>query len=742
MQDLLRDRDLETRMVRAWAGFDAADGPPPWSASDWEGVHRGAVKGGDVLVMSDPSLLHLDATRLQRACPAAISWLPPAIACPEALAWRIAPPRAAGRTLPQLGSTRANTAGNALWLLRNARGATAIHAPDAALPSSLEGLTGAAVLAHRLDASWVTPAGLRFSSVWRVYIALDIPAARALVLPLIDRFDAGTPHHRLVDALAALSQAQPSAIDLGALPAHRSDALHDLANQVAMRWLAMPAVTATTASSRTLPVLAVDLLQEDASSAETCLLGARWISLDPRHTSGAVNIAAWLDLVSRRTCRRHAGAALLELPHDRWQGEAVHELELLMPRLSGEPGHVRTRPVAGAELLELHPGLRLESGSAHPVRLLVHLARRTTPAEPEGARRSIRFVEPGVGRTYLVKGVRIEGRPELRDFAITGAGLTPYSVGGYMNASTAITGRAAMQRLRHRLRCGAQLEGIGGRTSPVLALMRFPGETALLPDGSATEAGVALRGFRSVLRVRSLDPAAVFYQSVQHAPLMGEAILQRARNAGLALDGSDATILRDLDRLVGGFDDMRRLLWPSAVQNGTSPGIALRRWLVAQYAPCVVETICARLALELGRDPGIQPVSDNEYVSWFAATLGEQLALWRRHRFLHDYHKPGIERYSGLMTLVESNVTLMAEFPDLDTAVFVDDDEGAQSLQLTARDLNVLRDGYAEFHVREREAARAVVKSLACAVQRCDADACELADAVFDNAYRAHSAVA
>ena len=111
-----------------------------------------------------------------------------------------------------------------------------------------------------------------------------------------------------------------------------------------------------------------------------------------------------------------------------------------------------------------------------------------------------------------------------------------------------------------------------------------------------------------------------------------------------------------------------------------------------------------------------EELDDAEYLKWFATALGDQLRKWRHLRFLHDYNHPGTQRWfpGHLYTLGENNVTLMAEFPDLDTGVFVDDDPSylKAHLQLTERDIDVLRENYQLFHERDANAAATVVRSM------------------------------
>jgi hypothetical protein len=166
--------------------------------------------------------------------------------------------------------------------------------------------------------------------------------------------------------------------------------------------------------------------------------------------------------------------------------------------------------------------------------------------------------------------------------------------------------------------------------------------------------------------------------------------------------------------------------------------------VIHAYAPLLLDVAKGRLAVELGRDPVEEPLSDGEYVTWFAATLGRQLGIMHRLRFLHDYHHPGISRYTPFWqyTLTENNVTLLAEFPDLDTGIFVDrfDADIADELQLSRADIDVLRAGYEAFHLDDVHAARSVTTALALIALHGDRDEEAQARLRFQQAYETEAA--
>ena len=172
--------------------------------------------------------------------------------------------------------------------------------------------------------------------------------------------------------------------------------------------------------------------------------------------------------------------------------------------------------------------------------------------------------------------------------------------------------------------------------------------------------------------------------------------------------------------------------------------LSRRLQILRAYAPLPVKLCRIRLAYELGRDPESELPSEFEYVCWFAASMGQQLARMRRGRFLHDYHHEGVSRYKPgwVNTLVDNNVTLMAEFPDLDTGIFLDREDPSmrEELQLTLQDFAALVDGYELAHSRELEITRSIVDTLTSIVSHGDADWLATARAHFSRAYEDESA--
>jgi hypothetical protein len=87
--------------------------------------------------------------------------------------------------------------------------------------------------------------------------------------------------------------------------------------------------------------------------------------------------------------------------------------------------------------------------------------------------------------------------------------------------------------------------------------------------------------------------------------------------------------------------------------------------------------------------------------------------------------------------LSENNVSLLAEFPDLDTGVFLDryDAEHMDEIFLTRDDFATLADGYDEAHARDVAAGRSVLRTLAFVALGGDAGGMRQANDAFDRAY-------
>jgi len=157
------------------------------------------------------------------------------------------------------------------------------------------------------------------------------------------------------------------------------------------------------------------------------------------------------------------------------------------------------------------------------------------------------------------------------------------------------------------------------------------------------------------------------------------------------------------------------------------------------YAPLLIDVIKMCVAVEMGRHPVHEPITNLEYAQWFATTMGRQLALFYKARFLHDYHQEGLSNQlpPWLYTLGENNITLMAEFPDLDTGIFVDgpDEGSAEEVRLTRRDIVKLSNNFDSFHRVDLLRARSVVCTLVTIACHGQSSAIEPALRCFDSEY-------
>jgi hypothetical protein len=331
-----------------------------------------------------------------------------------------------------------------------------------------------------------------------------------------------------------------------------------------------------------------------------------------------------------------------------------------------------------------------------------------------------REVETGVGRACLVSGLRSE-HSDLVDFTVLGIGVTPYSEGGFVEVGRAIDGKATVRRGWHRKKCAERLEDAGCRAGRVVAMYEVPGNGVKMLDGTISPEALIVRAFRSTYRVKNLDPLICSLHSTQHTPLVHAYVADRAvalhrRRGGQYLN--ELELAQALGRWDASQESLRLLV------NGAAPAVhdtsaaavvrQVRLDVIAEQTPRLMSLIYQRLAGDLKISE--QDVDAAFYLRWFARSCGTQLARWRDMRFLYDYHHPGISRWTlgHIYTLGENNVSLLAEFVDLDTGTFVDDpdEELLSILQLPPEDLPVLRERFDFFHQREVTAAKTVIETL------------------------------
>jgi len=408
-----------------------------------------------------------------------------------------------------------------------------------------------------------------------------------------------------------------------------------------------------------------------------------------------------------------------------------HPLSALLP--CPAEGHVRvvTRAHSKAKFVHLAPGLEGPAIAGYPTGqagLLQWLGRTIDPkADPAKADPlDVRFVEPGVGRSVLIDRLRLPGKPHLVDFTALGAGITPYATDGYANVGRLIDGMAGRDRGQHRRRCAELLEAEGCRAGQVVAVIELPGSIIKVSHAPDIQAAIMVRGFRCLFRVKQLDPVGHFLHSEEYTAAAHELMLHPFWNAPAQRRTADPQVAWQQQHTLAGLDAYARAgslgtladhtLSPPA-DAGLAEARARRLTLVRLYAPLLLGLARARLALELDRDPDTERPDNTFYVRWFARSLGRQLATFRRLKFLHDYHHPGVARTSAgsLHSLSENNVSLLAEFPDLETGIFVDRPAKDQldTLFLSAADHDVLKENYGAFHAMERSYARSIVRTLA-----------------------------
>jgi hypothetical protein len=472
-------------------------------------------------------------------------------------------------------------------------------------------------------------------------------------------------------------------------------------------------------------------------------------NVDSTHTEFA--ILEWLRYL-RRSLTPAPPFSLSQLAFD--PIPPTNDLELtseFFPALFQTPKHVWTELVDGA-FLHLDPDLvprNYSDGADCASELRDILFHRRTFAVATAANKS-RLVETGVGRACLLDDIKIKSQPHFRDFTVLGVGLTQFSENGFMEMGRTIDGKAALIRAWHRKACAERLENAGCRAGKVVAIIKLASEEIEMSDGKLTPACLAVRAFRCAFRVKQLDSIVCSLHSVQHTPLISAFLTERAHELrfekglpdlrGLA---DDEALAREIEMQGASQLSLRKLVaspTPSPGNEDWPPLIReVRLELIDSYSRAPLNLAKRRLAEEL--DVSSQSISDVDYLFWFAKTLGQQLNTWKRLRFLHDYHHRGVSRWQPetLFSLGENNVSLLAEFPDLDTSLFVDDDEEylMSTLQLQKDDVEFMRGSFSLLHHREVLAAEEVVRTLANIMFREDPEVLRIAIEKFRAGYEA-----
>lgn len=466
-------------------------------------------------------------------------------------------------------------------------------------------------------------------------------------------------------------------------------------------------------------------------------------------------LTQWLKYVWSRV----ASPAPLTLPHTRADNPEADKDEdiitdALFPSFFGTSQYIDTQLVPDASFVHLDPDLVplnvLEGESALSALRRILCRRRifeTSDITPNLIEQ--RLVETGVGRTCVIDSVRLHSHEHFHDFTVMGIGLTPFSEGGFVEIGRKIDGSASMIRAWHRKSCAERLEHEGCRTGRVVAIIKLPSESMEMPDGKLSPICMIVRGFRCALRVKQLDPIVCSLHSTQHTPLISAYLIRSVHNLrfelGLPQVGGlvdDELLAREIELQGASQASLRHLLETPVPEENVDDWRTLVRRVrletIDAYAPALLKLAKLRHGKELKLQDNI--VSDAEYLNWFAISLGEQLAAWRRLRFLHDYHHPGVSRWQpeSLYSLGENNISLLAEFPDLDTGLFVDDEEAylVSTLQLKKEDVALLRQSFLTFHYRDALAAETAVRTLAMIMFRDDNEAIEASAARFRRSYK------
>ena len=385
---------------------------------------------------------------------------------------------------------------------------------------------------------------------------------------------------------------------------------------------------------------------------------ARLVLADPLHFLTPDDKSS-SDLARRwftKLYRRVTFSRPLQIPLEARTESDIDTCTSLFPILFDTPAFVDTTSVPGT-FVYLHEDLQSANVSlgGDRVRCLTDiLCRRRVSCDAGNVSGDTvrRPVEPGVGRAISTTEVCVPSIPALRDYTVLGAGLTPFSEGGYVEIGRTIDGKASLVRAWHRKNCAERLEAHRCRTGRVLAIIRLSDETIDMPDGSLSPAALVVRGFRCSWRVKQLDPLICLLHSIQHTPLIYDYLLssiREMRNTQTSLE-YDEHLARQLEAQLASQESLRDLLREPLHSHSSVRRVRLM--LIEEYGALLVKLAKRRLATELG----LPENDDSAYLNWFSESLGFQLRQWRHLRFLHDYHHPGVSRWSPghLYTLGEN----------------------------------------------------------------------------------------
>jgi hypothetical protein len=410
----------------------------------------------------------------------------------------------------------------------------------------------------------------------------------------------------------------------------------------------------------------------------------------------------------------------------------THPVAAVLPDALPEQGMVDTVRWRAAGLAYLDPDLR---GPTLPWReaagdgLLDYLARVfATHGEAPAGMAGRRYVEPGVGRSYLIDFLGFAGSAEFCDFSASGAGPSPYCRAGYLLPNAITDGNMAAVRAWHRHHMAVRLDAAGIRVPRTAAIIDLPGRQHRMPDGVQVPAAMLIRGFRTVVRVKQLDPLADLMMSLPWWRLVQQEVSRDEVTAPAAAKVSCTCYTPSI--MLGS--------WPGRQCDATSACLQQRlRRLRAGSRP-VLDLARVRLSVGDGRDPVTELMSAEEFAVRFADLLGAQLSGLRRLRVLHDYRvlrEPSPDSGVPANSLCDTNVTLAAELADLDTAIAVDEPACEESLLITRAERQNLAAHFDDLHAVEARLASGICRTVALIA----ATQPPKAEAAFWRAYRALS---
>jgi hypothetical protein len=388
-------------------------------------------------------------------------------------------------------------------------------------------------------------------------------------------------------------------------------------------------------------------------------------------------------------------------------------LEVMFSHVLSPESYVYTQYWPSARFHYVHPNLIMKGDLAQNRTSLLRYLGRIVSNDSRRQSATRRFVEPGVGRTALLDDLVIRQRQDMTDFSVLGIGLTQYGEHDFILKGPDIDGRCSLEKAIYRHRVSQELEMAGCRTPITAAILSLPGLYKLWPDGRRQNAALLVRGARMVARVQQLDPLHGFF----HSRLFGAVIQDYLRERAVALGSNLRVSCSDSERIAERsfrHYDIRPIVDQDRYRNLAASSIVrlamFLRWMeIRNYAPVLINIAKRKVSRELDRDPERESVTDYEYACWFAERMAEQMAIFYKMRCVFDYRKARNPRIAN--ALHESQVSLMAELHDLDTAM-VTTGQLQEAVLLTQEQLRNLRTDFGEYHAVEVREALGIVRSL------------------------------